>query len=503
MPLTELRVLPAEAEPRRLPLVLVYAGTAAAGSLFALLTWQALKLELRHLVAFVAGIVLLSAGMVVLDRLRDLLLYVLAFNLPLTSIQKTLFLTEQTTFVTPGVQVGLADMCLGALYLVWALRIFVTRDEALPKLRGMDLWVFALVGAQALSMLSSYAPELTFFETIRVFKLGLLYFYLSRNIKRRDLGPLLAGVMAAILLQASLAIVQQRTGRLMGIGRTKGAEQEYTQYTVPGFEAVRRAEGTTFDSHALGLFMSMTLLLPLGLTLARAAPKWLRVVAGAAFVLGLPGLVVSFSRAGWLSFAVATLVLVGFFIKWGEARHIVMGGVLAACLAAPLLIPFGKYVQRRLFEAPPELITARIETMEMSMDLWRERPVTGIGANAYMVALEDRLSVFEGDPYFIPVHNMVLFILTETGIVGLMMFLGLMGAVLMRCWKVASGADPILRVLAASLFAAMVALQVAGIFDPIYITDVVYFTVWFLIGLSGAVYRLWREESDYAWAEAA
>lgn len=492
-----------ERAPHRLKLALPYLGATLAGSFFALVVWQALKLELRHLIAFVAGIVLLSAGMLVLDRLRDLLLYVLAFSLPLTSIQKTFLLTGQTTFVTPGIQVGLADLALSALYVVWALRIFVTRDEPLPKLRRMDFWVLALVGAQGLSMLTSYAPELTFFETLRVFKLGMLYFYLSRNVRRRDLAPLVAGVMTAILIQASLGVVQQRTGRLMGIGRTKGADQDYTQYTVPGFEAVRRAEGTTFDSHALGLFMSMTLLLPLGLTLSRAVPTRFRLLTGTAFILGLPGLVVSFSRAGWLSFAVATLILIGFFIKWGDARHIVMGGILAVCLATPLVIPFGEYVQRRLFEAPPELITARVETMEMAYDLWRDRPLTGIGANAYMVALEDRLSVFEGDPYFIPVHNMVLFVLTETGIIGLATFLGLMGAVLLRCWRVATSEDRILRVLAASLFGAMIALQVAGIFDPIYITDVVYFTVWFLIGLSAAVYRLWREDPDYAWTEAA
>ena len=498
-----MRVLSTQPPSRRWQPALVYLGVAAGGGIFALLVWQALKLEARHLLAFVAGIVLLSVGMVVLNRLRDLLLYLLAFNLPLTSIKKTFLLTDQTTFVTPGLPVGLADLALGALYLFWGLRVVVTREEALPRFRKMDLWVILLVVVHALSMLTSYAPELTFFETLRIANFGLLYFYLSRNVKRRHLGPLVAGVVSAILLQTAVALVQQRTGRLMGIGRTKGAELDYEQYAVPGFEAVRRAEGTTFDSHALGLFMSMTLLLPLALALSRALPPRWRAAAGAAFLVGLPGLVVSFSRAGWLSFLVGALILAWFYLRWGEGRTIVVGGALAACLSVPFLVPFAQYVRQRLFEAPPELITARIETMEMAYRLWSEAPLTGIGANAYMVAVEDRLSVFEGDPYFIPVHNMVLFVLTETGVIGLAVFLGLMGAVLHQCWQVASGEDRLLRVFGAALFSAVIALQVAGIFDPIYITDVVYFMVWFLIGLSAAVYRMWRAEWDQAWAEAA
>jgi len=324
---------------------LAYGVVAAGGGLFALVVWQALKLEARHLLAFVAGIVLLSVGMMVLDRLRDLLLYLLAFNLPLTSIKKTFLLTDQTTFVTPGLPVGLADVALGALYVRWALRIFVTREEAFPRFRKMDLWVILLLGAHALSMLTSYAPSLTFFETLRIANFGLLYLYLSRNVKRRHLGPLVAGVMSAILLQTAIAVVQQRTGRLMGIGRTKGAELEYEQYAVPGFEAVRRAEGTTFDSHALGLFMSMTLLLPLALSLSRALPSRWRAVTAAGFFLGLPGLVISFSRAGWLSFLVGILVLAFFFVRWGEGRTVVLGGALVACLSVPFLIPFAHYVR--------------------------------------------------------------------------------------------------------------------------------------------------------------
>jgi O-antigen ligase len=205
----------------------------------------------------------------------------------------------------------------------------------------------------------------------------------------------------------------------MGIGRTKGAEDlEYEQYAVPGFEAVRRAEGTTFDSHALGLFMSMTLTLPLSLALSPSIPGRYRIIAASVFGLGLPGLVASFSRAGWVSFIAASLALAFFFVVWRETRALFLGAVSLVLLSIPFVIPFGKYIEQRIFEAPPELISARIETMEMSFVLWKENPLTGIGANAYMRAVEERLSIFEGEPYFIPVHNMLLFVMTETGLIG-------------------------------------------------------------------------------------
>jgi O-antigen ligase len=160
-------------------------------------------------------------------------------------------------------------------------------------------------------------------------------------------------------------------------------------------------------------------------------------------------------------------------------------------LAAAFALPFARYIKQRLFEAPPELVQARFETYQMGFALWKFSPYTGVGANAYMVGVQDKLGTVEGDHYFIPAHNMLMLLLVELGPLGVLAFLALTTVALTFCWRVVVRAeDSILQSLAAALLAAVIALHVEGVTDPIYVTGVTYYLFWFELGLIGAVYRL-------------
>jgi O-antigen ligase len=482
-----------------------YAAAAALGSTFALGISQAIStLEGRHTLVLVAGLLLLSATLVLAHRLPDLLVYALAFLIPFTSMEKAFLIAPDTTFVTPGIAIGPTDLCLIALYILWAGRAVVARAEPLPSPTTLDWWVLGFIGAHALSVLSSVSPALTINETVRLAKYAALFFFLEHNLARRHLRFVIAGVLCAILLQSSLGVVQQRTGKLLGIGRTKGAsELDYEQYTVTGFESVRRAEGTTFDSHALGLFMSMSLGIPFGIALARELPAVYRAVAALAFVIGLQGLVVAFARAGWVAFAGSAAVLLWFLMRWKAWRSVGLITVVVVALGVPAMLPFAPSIGKRLFEAPPELVSARFETIDMSLSIWRDNPLTGCGANAYMRALELKYSIFTGDPYFIPAHNMTVFMLTEIGVIGVVLFLGLSWVVIRNLWRAAHTHDPLLRMLAASLLGGFVAFHLEGLSDPIYATNVVYFLFWFELGLGAAISRLARASDVPGHAAAA
>ena len=157
----------------------------------------------------------------------------------------------------------------------------------------------------------------------------------------------------------------------------------------------------------------------------------------------------------------------------------------APLTAAAVLIAYGGLAGG---DAP--VIRAVIFGVLGAFAIWKGSPWTGRGANAYMRAMEEEMSIVEGDPYFTPAHNMVIFVTTELGVIGLFFFYGLIGAIGVRCWKVIHHPDPLLRVLALALFASFVAHQIAGLFDPIYITSVPYFLLWFYFGLSSALYRM-------------
>lgn len=477
--------------PERFPL-LHYATTAVVGCGLALAVTLILnKLEARHAVILFAGILVLSAGLVIAQRLPELLLYLLAFLLPFTSIEKTFFITADTTFVVSGIAIGPADLALAALYMLWFGRIALAKREKLPKLSTLDAWIATFIAIHLLSAVNSVSPVLSIYETIRLTKYALLCFYLEHNLRRKHLSRMIAGLCAAIMLQSALGVVQQRTGKLLGIGRTKGAaDVEYEQYTVTGFEAVRRAEGTTFDSHALALFLAMSLAVPFGIALTRQVKPVYRAAAALTFVIGLQGLIVSFARAGWVAFAAAVAVLLWFLMRWRDWRSIGFIAGIGLGLGVPAALPFAGQIRQRLFEAPPELVTARFETIEMAWEMFKDSPITGVGANAYMRALELKFSIFEGDPYFIPAHNMYVFVLTEIGVVGAAVFVGLCAAILHRLWGATTAADPVLRSLAVTLSAGFLAFLLQGLSDPIYATNVTYFLLWFLVGVGAAVARM-------------
>ena len=471
-----------------------YLAVAAGGLLFAIVVASALTLDFRYSLAFIAGTILFASAISVVGSLRNLLLYAIAFNLPFTSIEKTFLLTTQTTFVTPGVPVGLADICILGLYGLWFVAIFVTRKERFPKLTTLDWWVFAFWLVHAISVFNATSPGLAILEVIRLGRYLMVYFYLAHNLRRQHLKWIVAGVLCAILIQSSLAVVQYRTGKLLGIGRTKGAsDKDYEQYTVPGFEDVSRAEGTTFDSHALGLFFAMTLPIPLALALTHTIlrPRY-RILAGAAFIIGITGLVASFARAGWGAFAGGFAVLLVCLLRGqyrGSLKRLLPAFPLALILLVAL-IPLASKIRQRILEAPPELISARVETIEMAFDMWKKSPITGRGANNYMYALERDFSIFEGDPYFIPAHNMEVFVATELGVVGVTVLIGLGLVAFLKFWKIARSEDALLQSFGAALLAMLTAVFLEGLFDPIYTTTVTYYLLWFEMGLGAGLYRL-------------
>jgi hypothetical protein len=374
------------------------------------------------------------------------------------------------------------------------------RRETLPQISPIDWWVLGFLAVHVLSLYNSTSRTLTLLEILRLTKYAAAFFYIEHNLKRRQIKMMVAAVLAAIVMQGAIGLVQVRTGNLLGVGRTKGATaSEYEQYTVKNFESYYRAEGTTFDSHAYGLFLAMAL--PLGLTALlslRLRPRY-RFGLVLASSIGLIGLIISFARGSWVAFAAAALAIVACQLKWKRWRVVGTSTAIIAVLGTIAIVPFAAAVRQRIFEAPPELMTGRLETLEIALRLWRDSMWVGSGANTYMRLLEIRYSVFAGDPYFIPPHNLLVLILTELGVVGLICFLGFSIAVWRMMWQVISTRSDLVGVTAAGVFAAFTALEVQGLFDPIYVTNVTYFLLWFLLGMGAAMWRItFREEPRIA-----
>ncbi|MER7998105.1 O-antigen ligase family protein [Streptomyces sp. NPDC095613] len=261
---------------------------------------------------------------------------------------------------------------------------------------------------------------------------------------------LVAGAVAA------LALVQGTVGVVQYLTRT-GA-------SYMGEEI--RAVGTFGPSDVMGMatVVSYGLVIAVGLALgggqagqadqadqagqagrtgrAGRAPRAWRVAAlVCAGLLAVP-LTLSFSRGAWIATAVA--VALQFLLSGPRraARAALVAGALGVVLVGGLGVG-SKLVGERLSsiaqvtDAPDRSVSDRYVMWAAAVDIWKERPVTGVGLKGFPEYRDSHASLalsaasdtdgagaqFRRQPLLSP-HNMYLLVLSEQGLVGLMALAG-------------------------------------------------------------------------------
>ena len=182
----------------------------------------------------------------------------------------------------------------------------------------------------------------------------------------------------------------------------------------------------------------------------------------AAFALMIGAVAVSGAMRGTLSapWVLAGVGPAGFFALAAVGRNSAAGAVvLAVCLLVALVrIParrqvfagallvlvvssgLGVFSQHAAWvgrAASPQGVSAiadRNQKMQQAIELWKTDPIAGVGVGNYMAAL-DKSPARSLDPQFLPVHNYALFVLAESGIVGVIAGIPLLGLLLVRLRK--------------------------------------------------------------------
>jgi putative inorganic carbon (HCO3(-)) transporter len=268
-------------------------------------------------------------------------------------------------------------------------------------------------------------------------------------------------------------------------------------YLTGGFivagHSVKRIQGydsgLTGNPNDLALTLNLVLSLSLGL-LFSARTAFARGLLVAIVLVEVAGVVVTFSRSGFL-----TLATIGAVYVWRLARRGRAGcaaTVLVACLLGFAVLP-SEYVSR----------IATITDMESdntgsSQERWSDmvaalgfvlaNPVTGAGVGMGTQALNDVRGAA-----WLQVHNVYLELALELGVLGLVVFLLLLGACLRKVRNIrrATGGGPELSELsrlAEGIEIALLAFVVAAFFYPV----AYHFYFYYIAGLSvaaGVVHR--------------
>lgn len=311
-------------------------------------------------------------------------------------------------FLSPAV--FLTDLILLVLLLIWILERF--RQHHPPPSRLNKLWFWLIGGTTVLvsiNLLFSFSPALSGYRALKWLQLIFLIGYFSTNFLPDLLIPLFFSLILTALLAWGQFLLQ---GSIQGVFWWAG-ERFFNSSTL-GVAKMDlfgrlfvRPMATFSHPNSLAGFILVALII------FWFFRRFLVKKLGGFFYFGLmvmfSVLVITFSGAVWLTVLLLALI---YLIKRLNGRPI--GLVLAG-----LLLAFFSFLVYRLGLIETLSIRERLLLAKNAGQLFISRPILGWGLGNFISAQGQLAFSRSNFNFYQPVHNLVLLILAEAGLVGL------------------------------------------------------------------------------------
>jgi O-antigen ligase len=325
------------------------------------------------------------------------------------------------------------------LCLVGVVLLFARHPHALREHAGAQLllWLLAAyVGAALLSAIGSLAPGKSWATVAALLRYVPLGLYACFAIRREEkLNALYTAVAVVVGFWALDAWVQALTGWSLG-----------------GHAQAERISGI-FGAANLKLGPTLAVLSPFALWAARR--RWGLKGLLLAFLCLLGPVLLSGSRASWLCYV---LVAIGFawHISASPRRFLATSaiGIVMLALAGGVAWKTSERFQLRMERtlqafhgsdrSMDTALSGRLDIWHTSVEMFKAHPILGVGVRAYryaypafapandhFVVSEEACGVGEGACH---AHQWVLEVLTETGTLGLLLWLAAIGMALVT-WR--------------------------------------------------------------------
>ncbi len=421
---------------------------------------------------------------------------------PSLTYNRNYFLDFLGNYGSYGLYWNPSDVFLAAILGYWLYERVVLGKSKTPV--GPALWPIYLpfVAGSLIAVADAIHVDWAIFDMARVARVALILWYVRYNVREKEWVVCLAGLGAAIVIQALQGVIYVATGRELGLAffLGAGAQAEAYKAMVGGTTmAFRRAEGTLGHPNTLALYLLYTTPLFVALALVRG-PTVRRLASGAVAVAGFAALAATLSRTGWLLGAFEAVLLVSGLVALRQLRVRTAIAVTVVGLWATLAVafPFADQIHERLTSDFGHQIDFRANYDRIALDIWQESPLTGVGPNNYSGRLEQfdlpevKVMTELGDAVRTGlklkvtawVHNIYLLILGETGLVGFAGFLVFIGG---AAWFAVRGiveTRGVWRSLAFALLVGMTAGMLHGLQESALWIDPVLYTFALLVGLT-------------------
>jgi O-antigen ligase len=204
-------------------------------------------------------------------------------------------------------------------------------------------------------------------------------------------------------------------------------------------DSERLVEG--FRTHWYGVFadpnrLAMNLIVVMPMTMAMillARRPWTKALFGVAVTAQIAAIVLTHSRSG----AVGAVIAAGLFLLRGDVRRVARGAIVALALgvAVAAFAPQSFWTRSATitdFEGDPSM-AGRERAWQTLGVIWEERPLSGVGAGAFIRAWEEFAPLSAGGRRLVA-HNVFMEILGELGLVALLAFFAFVAVLLARLW---------------------------------------------------------------------
>jgi putative inorganic carbon (hco3(-)) transporter len=395
---------------------------------------------------------------VIVGDIRRLLLALVLLDIPL---QWDVYFGYRTDidrlFALAGFGLSMTTLALLGLYAMWFVRLLVNPAEPpQPRLRPAAIPAIFL-GLTGASIVVARDRTVSGFEITMLLQMLLLFIYLASTVRtRNDVRFIVTMLLVGLLLESLLTLVLFVLGtnfEFWGIGTRSRPTLDGTNSRVGGTIGAPNNAGAYFG------FMA-TIAFALLMSPIRGALRRLALIAS---VPGVMALALTQSRGAWLAFVVSLLfVLVGLH----SGRRLSPAAMVAFGLGvAILLIPLQGIIASRLLASDEGSAAGRVPLMEMALEMVRDHPLLGVGANNFVLALPDYAGGQFSAAWMAVVHNRFLLVWSQAGTGALLAFLLFVAVTIRRGWRARTLDDPLLAGVGLGLGAAVAGHAVHMNFD--------------------------------------
>ena len=353
------------------------------------------------------------------------------------------------------------------------------RDQSAFRVRDVGFWMPIFAFAAGLAVINAYDRG----EALRVFCFYLSAFLFCVSLvgtvtNRGRLMSILGFVYLTLLLTAAYAIVQ----RIQGVEVSASLTDLRMNAGMPG-----RVYSTLENPNNYAEFIVLTFPVSLIFCTGIVDRRW-RTICTASLMVPVVALLMTYSRSGWVSFALAAVV---FLALWD--KRLLPLVVVAAVVALPIL---------------PDSVFNRILTIGNTADssnryrlyIWTsvlqmlgDHGLTGIGLGPgnFIPLYAGYSSPMASVAYHS--HMLYLEVWLEMGLIGIVSFLGMYLGIVRRGLRAIRHADPLVRHVLIAAISSLAGVSFVGAAEYIWFYPRVMFAFFIVLGVTLAAVKLAEE----------